>query len=150
MLQQWVNRSPRVVAGAWFTVAGFLPVSLWLLPPIIQQRDPAAFVLVILLPLAATGLSGAWLGAAILQRRLGGFRACLRGIGVALGGFVLLLPLYSIASVVMEPKMAGSLGEILVQTVLALTVGLLVTGWLFLPFGGLAGLLLYWIARRGG
>jgi hypothetical protein len=107
-------------------------------------------VLIVLLPLAATGLSGAWLGAAILQRRLGSLRACLRGVGVALGAFALLIPLYSVASVVMEPETAGSLGEILVQTVLALAVALLVTGWLFLPLGGAAGFLLQRIARRGG
>ncbi|MBI4003568.1 MAG: hypothetical protein HY353_00945 [Candidatus Omnitrophica bacterium] len=150
MFQQWVKRAPRVVAGAWFAVAGFLPVSLWFLPPIVQQRDTAAFVLIVLLPLAATGLSGSWLGAAILQRRLGGLRAFLRGAGVALGSFALLIPLYSIASVVMEPKTAGSLGEMLVQTVLALAVALLVTGWLFLPLGGVAGFLLQRIVRRGG
>ena len=150
MFQQWVKRSPRVVAGAWFAVAGFLPVSVWMLPPVVQKRDVTALVLVILLPLAATGLAGAWLGVAVLQRRLGRFRAFLQGMGVALGAFVLLVPLYGIASVVMEPKTVGSLGEILVQTVLALADAFLVTGWLFLPLGGVAGLLLRWMARRGG
>ena len=149
MFQQWVKRSPRLVAGAWFVVAGFLPVGLWFLPPIVRQRDAAAFALIVLLPLTATGLSGSWLGAAILQRRLSGWRAFLRGIGVALGAFVLLIPLYGVASVVMEPTTVGSLGEMLVQTVLALAVAFLVTGWLFLPLGGAAGFLLQRIIRRG-
>jgi len=150
MFQQWVTRSPRMAAGAWFAAAGVLPVSAWFLPPIVRDRDTSAFFLVVLLPLVATGFSGAWLGAAILQQRRSRLRAFLRGMAVAVGAFALLLPIYSIAAVVMELKTAGSLAGVFVQTVLALAVAFLVTGWLFLPIGGVAGLLLQRMARRGG
>ena len=150
MAQWWVTRYPRIAAGAWFAAAVALPGSVWIVPTIARDRDVSAFFLVVLLPLAATGFSGAWLGASILQRRYSRSRAFLQGVGVILGAFALLLPLYGIASIVMEPKTAGAFGGMLVQAVLALAVALLVTGWLCLPIGGIAGLLLQWVVRRGG
>src|SRR3989338_9163168 len=103
MFQPWLTRAPRMVAGAWFALAGCLPPAMWFAPSIVRQKDVSTFVVVIALPALAASLAGAWVGAAIVQRQLGLGRAFLRGVGVAGLAFTVFAPLYGMASALLEP-----------------------------------------------
>ena len=150
MFQRWVTRSPRIVAGVWFAVAGVAPMAVFFLQSIIQTADAQAFLQVIVLPLVAVGLVGSWLGAAIVRRPHGVVRTFLRGMAVALGSSVLFAFLFSIVDALTQPAKSSFLTEVVAKTWMVVFTGLALTGWIVLPIGGVAGLLLHLIARGGG
>ena len=146
MLQSWVKRSPRVVAGVWFAVAGFMPAAIWFLPSMTQHTDGWTVVWVIALPTGLAGVTGSVLGSSILTRPASPGRAVLRGAFVALIACVVGALFYALFSPRVTKSWATP-GDVIGVMGMVLIVGVIATGWILVPIGGVAGLLLYLVAR---
>ena len=141
-------RSPRLVAGLWFAVVGFIPAAYWFFPSILQQAERWTVVWVLGLPTLVAGIAGSVFGSSILTRPTGPGRAILRGALVALMACVAGALLYVLfAPRAIEPRTTPR--DVISVMGMVLFVGLFAAGWILIPVGGLGGLLLYLAARRG-
>jgi len=147
MLREWIQRSPRLVAGIWFAIAGAFPSLAWFLPSVMQDADVGIFLSFVGLPIALAWIAGAWIGAAILRRGTGMVHAMLRGMGVLLLAYALLAPCYGLLNVLQRPHTPHFVNAILMETYMVLFIGLVAVGWILVIIGGVAGLLLCVVVR---
>ena len=142
-------KHPRLVAGLWFAAAGALLPALWFLPSA-MHRHWTLWFLYLALPGIAAGISGSLLGHRILDARWrgGGWRAALRGTLVALVAFAIFAPCF--AAVYALTELPEAHVNVFGLAMAVLGVGLLMTGVMTLPLGGLCGWLLYLVVRRRG
>lgn len=133
----------RAIGAIWFAGWATLAAAMLYLYPAIESGGSEVLLFVLLPGMAALPV-GAWIAPRLLDRRIARpWKSLALGIVAAVLTHVVFVPLFSFGWWVSAPESTNMPG--LAWT--TATVGLVMVGVVTVPIGGLAGWLLYWIAR---